>query len=152
MEYIPPVYRRWPALEKIGFFVLVLALVADWHFQSAINKRQIQDLIAANNWIAMLSLRHRGYGRTETSALLLSNLSLSKRWQLLRAHQTDGTPKFQHFRWEIADILDDSDWLNPWGESILIPSRHTDPKATSRLFNKNPIPWHRWSLYPRPIP
>src|SRR5260370_42316734 len=51
-EYPPPIHKRWPALEKIGFLILILSLVADWHFQSAINERQTQELIAANNRIA----------------------------------------------------------------------------------------------------
>lgn len=56
-EYIPPIHQRWPALEKVGFLVLVLALIADWRFQSAINERQTQDLIAARNRIIALSPR-----------------------------------------------------------------------------------------------
>jgi hypothetical protein len=56
-EYIPSIHNRWPSLEKIGFLLLVLALVADWHFQSAINEQQTQELIAANNRIVALSPR-----------------------------------------------------------------------------------------------
>jgi hypothetical protein len=46
-EYIPPIRKRWPALEKIGFLVLVISLAADWRFQSAINEQQTDDLIKA---------------------------------------------------------------------------------------------------------
>ncbi len=35
----------------------------------------------------------------------------------------------------IASLLDESDWLNPWGEPILLPD-HTDKRATSHMFNK----------------
>jgi hypothetical protein len=41
-------------LEKVGFLVLVLSLVADWHFQSQINERHTNALISANDRIAAL--------------------------------------------------------------------------------------------------
>jgi hypothetical protein len=54
-KYVPSIRRRWPPLERIGFAILVLSLVADWHFQSAINERQTQALINAGNRIASLN-------------------------------------------------------------------------------------------------
>ena len=54
IEYIPAIHRRGPMLEKVGFLVLVLSLVADWHFQSQINERHTNALISANDRIAAL--------------------------------------------------------------------------------------------------
>lgn len=56
-EYIPAIHRKWPWLERVGFLVLVIALIGDRHFQSAINKQQSQDLIAARDRIVALSPR-----------------------------------------------------------------------------------------------
>lgn len=56
-EYIPSIHRRWPILEKIGFLLLVLSLVADWHFQSQINERHTNALLSANTRIAELNLK-----------------------------------------------------------------------------------------------
>lgn len=53
-EYVPTIHQRWPILEKVGFFILILSLVGDWHFQSAINQQQTEALIAANSRIATL--------------------------------------------------------------------------------------------------
>lgn len=54
-EYVPWIHKRWPILERIGFLLLLVSLVADWHFQSAINERQTQALVAADNRIASLT-------------------------------------------------------------------------------------------------
>src|SRR5712692_2190354 len=54
IEHIPSIKARWPILEKIGFAILVLSLIGDWHFQSEINERHTNDLISAHNRIAEL--------------------------------------------------------------------------------------------------
>jgi hypothetical protein len=54
-EYVPPIHSRWPWLETVGFFMLVIALICDWHFQSAINEQQTRALIAAGDRIAALT-------------------------------------------------------------------------------------------------
>jgi hypothetical protein len=56
-EYVPPIHKRWPSLKKIGFAILVLSLVADWRFQSAINEEQTRLLLAADNRIASLQTK-----------------------------------------------------------------------------------------------
>jgi len=56
-EYVPVINNKWPQLEKIGFLILVMALVADWHFQSAINDQQTTALISASTRLATLNLR-----------------------------------------------------------------------------------------------
>jgi hypothetical protein len=67
-EYVPPIHKRWPTLEKIGFLILVLSLVADWHFQSMINEEQTQDLIAAENRIVRMGPRAELlYGESRTN-------------------------------------------------------------------------------------
>src|SRR5260370_29078301 len=48
-EYVPWIHNRWPIIERLGFLILVVSLVADWHFQSAINERQTQALIAPDH-------------------------------------------------------------------------------------------------------
>jgi hypothetical protein len=59
-EYVPSIKKRWPFLEKIGFLILVLALIADWDFQSRINTQLTQDLISAN--AANLALEKKMHG------------------------------------------------------------------------------------------
>jgi hypothetical protein len=54
-EYIKFIHQRWPALERIGFAILILSLVADWRFQSQINEQHTQALLAADNRIASLT-------------------------------------------------------------------------------------------------
>jgi hypothetical protein len=62
-EYVPGIHRRWPILERIGFMILVLALVADWHFQSKINERHTRELISARTRIAELDRQGKQFSK-----------------------------------------------------------------------------------------
>jgi len=135
-EYIPPIHRRWPALEKIGFLVLVLALVADWHFQSAINERQTQDLIRANNRIVGLSPRYQWLWPDKDRRVAALKSFAKQKVAILECSSNRWDTEIPALAMAIAGLLDDSDWLNPWGKSILVPDRHSEPKAASRMFNK----------------
>ncbi len=139
-EYIPPIHRRWPVLEKIGFLVLILALVADWHFQSAINERQTEDLIAANNRIVMLSPRYWRLSIDRNKRIAALRPFAKQKVAIFECSLNRFDTEIPALSMAIAGVLDESEWLNPWGEPILIPDRRSDPKATSRTFNKIQFP------------
>jgi hypothetical protein len=67
-EYVPSIHRRWPVFERIGFLLLVLSLVADWHFQSQINSRHTAALVLANTRIAELNLEAKQLTKDAVSA------------------------------------------------------------------------------------
>jgi hypothetical protein len=135
-EYIPPIHRRWPALEKIGFLVLVLALVADWHFQSAINEHQTEDLISANNRLIALAPRYwRVLTDRDKRVTALKPFAKQKVAILECSFVPLTDAEIPALSMTLASLLDESDWRNAWGESISLPDR-TNTTATSRLFNK----------------
>jgi hypothetical protein len=135
-EYVPPIHRRWPALEKVGFLVLVLALVADWHFQSAINERQTQDLITANNRIAMLARRYQRLWLDQDKRVAALKPFAKQKVAILACSSDPWNTEIPALALEIAGILDNSNWLNPWGEPILV----RNGPGSGGLFNKIEFP------------
>ena len=134
-EYIPPIHRRWPVLEKLGFFILVLALVADWHFQSAINERQTDELISANNRIIALAPRY--WMLVEGPEDIVPKLApfASQKVVILQCQDSRYDPnEISAAADSLAFRLDTADWLNAWGERILLPYPASAGKG--RMYNK----------------
>jgi hypothetical protein len=124
-EYIPPIHRRWPVLEKLGFLILILALIADWHFQSAINERQTQNLISANNRIIALSPRYWLLSGQSAQAMVI-NLS-AFRGQKIDIRIGPGVPEVavmqepDMFAAMLATLLVRAGWFAPDGSPLLLP-------------------------------
>lgn len=115
-EYVPSVHKRWPVLEKVGFLILVLSLVGDWHFQSAINAQQTQDLIAARNRIIALSPRSWSLTPDVNQKLVaaLKPFAGQKVDLVIRVHGDTTEPSF--FASGLREIFEDSDWRDPLGK------------------------------------
>ena len=116
-EYIPPIHRRWPFLEKIGYLILIIALVGDWHFQTAINDKQTRELIDADNRIVGLSPRY--WLMNAGGERIASALKPFAGQKVVIFECTDVDP-----REEMSAALDlairfrEAGWVNAWGQRM----------------------------------
>ncbi len=124
-EYIPAIHKRWPALEKIGFLILVVALVADWRFQSMINERQTQALVAAYERIVRLSPRPALMNNKESLAALsnaASRYAGQKFEMFVNMNTADDREEVALTASQIDAVFAGAGWLGPSGRKIEFPN------------------------------
>jgi hypothetical protein len=117
-EYIPPIHKRWPWLEKLGFMVLVIALLGDWHFQSKINEHLTNDLIAADVRIATLLPRTALLNGGGLKLVLAVAARYSgQKFEIFENLETADDREEVHLcAVQIDAVLNGSGWLDPLGK------------------------------------
>jgi hypothetical protein len=130
-------YKRFELMVIIG---VVVELVADGGiFFSSHRLQSISDeeLARANGQIMYLALRYWWLGSKRDQLIAALKPFAGQKVAVLECALTSLTDtEIGSLAINIAGLLDEADWLNPWGEPIMLPSHASDKNATSRMYNR----------------
>ena len=116
-EYVPCVHAHWPWLKKLGFVVLVISLIGDWHFQSAINTSLTNEIIAADTRIVGLLPRTAILnGQLAMLAKVASPYSGQKFKMSANLQTADDREEVRLCAIQLLAMLSGAKWLNPFGK------------------------------------
>jgi hypothetical protein len=104
-------------IQKIGFLILIVALVGDWHFQSAINEEQTDELVSAQNRIVALSPRYWLMGAGGERIVSALKPFARQRVVIFNCENIDPIEPMTAAM-GLATCLREAEWTNAWGQPM----------------------------------